>query len=145
MSYTYEYPRPAVTVDIVLFLREQDTVKVLLIQRKHEPFKDSWATPGGFVDENEDSLDAAKRELREETSVAIDLLEPIGFSGNPKRDPRGHTVSLWYMGFAEPMHREMAKAQDDAKNLDWFDVNDLPSLAFDHYELLDLAKNQLNS
>jgi len=143
MSFTYEYPRPAVTVDIVLFLKGETTIEVLLIQRKHEPFKHCWATPGGFIDENEDPLAAAKRELLEETNIDGVELKPIGFSGTPKRDPRGHTVSLWYMGFVMRSDVTNATAQDDAKALEWFDISALPKLAFDHDVLLDLAKQEL--
>jgi len=143
MSYTYDYPRPAVTVDVVLFLRKNTDTKVLLIQRKYEPFKDCWATPGGFVDENEDPLVAAKRELTEETAICGVELKPIGFSGTPNRDPRGHTVSLWYLGFVEEADIVGAVAQDDAKAIEWFDLKKLPNLAFDHRDLLDLAISHL--
>lgn len=143
MHYTYEYPRPAVTVDIVIFLKRQSKVKVLLIQRKNNPYKDSWATPGGFVDENEDPLVAAQRELYEETSLEGVNLKPIGFSGTPGRDPRGHTIALWYMGFVEESDAVQAEAQDDAKALGWYDIKALPELAFDHDVLLELAKKEL--
>jgi len=143
MSHTYKHPRPAVTVDIVLFLKRENQTFVLLIQRKHEPYKNYWATPGGFVDENEDPLAAAHRELLEETNIDEVDLKPIGFSGTPKQDPREHVVSLWYMGLVMEVDVTNAKAQDDALALEWFDINELPVLAFDHDELLELAKKEL--
>jgi len=140
MSYTYKYPRPAVTVDIALLLKKSNQTLVLLIQRKNEPFKNYWATPGGFVDENEDPLLAAERELHEETNIKGVHIEPIGFSGTPKHKANEHVVSLWYMGVVTKVDVANAKAQDDAKNLEWFDINNLPNLAFDHKNLLDLVR-----
>lgn len=122
-----------VTVDVVLC----KSSKILLIKRLKEPFKDCWALPGGFVDENEDLEDAAKRELLEETSIKIDKLEQIGAFGKPFRDPRHHTISIAYYGTVSD--DTIAIAGDDAKEAYWFSINDLPELAFDHEEIIDKA------
>jgi 8-oxo-dGTP diphosphatase len=122
-----------VTVDVVLF--KNDTI--LLIKRLKEPFKDCWALPGGFVDENEDLEVAAKRELVEETSVKVNTLEQIGTFGKPYRDPRSHTVSVAYYGNVP--ENTIAIAADDAKEAYWFPINDLPELAFDHKEIIEKA------
>ena len=88
MSYEYEYPHPAVTVDVVVFTIENDDLKVLLIQRDLEPFEGQWALPGGFVDIDESLGHAAKRELKEETGVSANFLEQFYTFGRPDRDPR---------------------------------------------------------
>lgn len=95
-KHTYEYPRPALTVDIAIVTREAKP-RVLLIQRKKDPFAGSWALPGGFVEENERLGDAARRELVEETGVAAGELEQLYTAGDPGRDPRGWTVSVAYL------------------------------------------------
>lgn len=128
-----------VTVDIVLFKSN----KILLIKRLKDPFKDCWALPGGFVDENEDLEDAAKRELLEETSIKVDALEQVGAFGKPFRDPRSHTVSVAYYG--EVSENTIAIAADDAKEAYWFSINDLPELAFDHQEIIDKVLSKQNN
>lgn len=120
-----------VTVDIVLFKND----KILLIKRLKEPFKDCWALPGGFVDENEDLEDAAKRELLEETTIKVDSLEQIGAFGKPFRDPRHHTISIAFFGRVP--EETIAIASDDAKEAEWFSINNLPELAFDHKEIVN--------
>jgi 8-oxo-dGTP diphosphatase len=122
-----------VTVDVVLCKSN----KILLIKRLKEPFKDCWALPGGFVDENEDLEDAAKRELLEETSVKVQKLEQIGAFGKPFRDPRSHTVSIAFYGKVN--EDTVAIAADDAKEAYWFPLNNLPELAFDHNEIINKA------
>ncbi|MES2811150.1 MAG: NUDIX hydrolase [Bacteroidota bacterium] len=126
-----------VTVDIILV--KKDTL--LLIKRLKDPYKDCWALPGGFVDENEDLLDAAKRELMEETNVSVDKLEQIGAFGKPFRDPRSHTVSVAYFGRVG--EDTIAVAADDAKEARWFPINDLPELAFDHKEIIEEALKKI--
>lgn len=124
-----------VTVDVVLV--KPNLKQLLLIKRKNEPFKDCWALPGGFVDENEDLEAAAKRELEEETQVKISALEQIGAYGKPFRDPRSHVVSIAYFGKVND--KIIAKASDDAKEANWFSINDLPELAFDHQDIISDA------
>ncbi|WP_136666557.1 NUDIX hydrolase [Flavobacterium sp. H122] len=127
-----------VTVDIIL----HKCNKILLIKRLKDPFKDCWALPGGFVDENEDLEEAAKRELLEETSINVDTLEQIGAFGKPFRDPRHHTVSIAFYG--KVPDETIAIAGDDAKEAYWFSINDLPELAFDHEEIIDKAIQIIN-
>jgi 8-oxo-dGTP diphosphatase len=128
-----------VTVDVVLCKSNS----ILLIKRLKDPYKNCWALPGGFVDENEDLEEAAKRELLEETSVFVESLEQIGAFGKPFRDPRNHTVSVAYYGVVP--ENTIAIAADDAKDAKWFEMNKLPNLAFDHKEIIDTAlHNQIN-
>ena len=101
MPYTYEYPRPAVTVDVVLFTIRAGDLAVLMIRRGGAPFKGHWALPGGFVEENESLERAASRELKEETGIEQAALEQLGAFGDPGRDPRGHTVSVAFYGIAD--------------------------------------------
>lgn len=122
-----------VTVDVILRKNDQ----ILLIQRKNEPYKDHWALPGGFVEENEDLEVAAQRELQEETSISASKLSQVGAFGKPFRDPRHHTISVVY--FADVPEETEAIAADDAKEAAWFDIHNLPELAFDHQEIIDYA------
>ncbi|CCG53345.1 MutT/nudix family protein [Flavobacterium indicum GPTSA100-9 = DSM 17447] len=124
-----------VTVDILVINNE--TEEILLIKRLNEPFKDCWALPGGFVDENEDLEAAAHRELKEETNLEVEELYQIGAFGTPGRDPRGHMISIAYLGYSNDT--ENTKAMDDAKELKWFNINNLPKLAFDHREIIEMA------
>lgn len=126
-----------VTVDAVIFRKTQDDHELLLIKRKNDPFKGKWALPGGFVDENEDLSVAASRELSEETGLNIKQLEQLGAFGKPGRDPRQHTVSVAYTGFAD-VNAEVTAA-DDADEAKWFSVKNLPELAFDHADIVTLA------
>jgi 8-oxo-dGTP diphosphatase len=149
MPRTYEWPRPAVTVDIVLFTvagELQDLrLRVLLIQRELEPFRGRWALPGGFVHEDEDLSHAARRELAEETGVRDVYLEQVGAVGTPGRDPRGHTVTIVYVALVPADRHELA-ATGDARAVGWFDVHGpgrLPPLAFDHGKLLQTALEHL--
>lgn len=143
MSFTYAYPRPAVTVDMVLCtVGTNGALQVLLIQRKHDPFAGRWALPGGFVDEHEDLPAAARRELREETGVAIDRIVQVGAYGTPGRDPRGHTVGVAFLAVAGP-EDVAAVAGDDAADCRWFPAHRPPPLAFDHGEILRDARRRL--
>lgn len=127
-------PHIFLTVDIILTRKFNSKSEVLLIQRLNEPFKNKWALPGGFVDKGEDLEPAAKRELLEETSVSIKNLSQFKTYGKPGRDPRGDTVSVVF--YAEVDDNVIAQAADDAKDVRWFAMNDLPDLAFDHAEIL---------
>jgi 8-oxo-dGTP diphosphatase len=132
MEYTYAYPRPAVTADIILF--NEDRTKILLIKRMNNPFTNYWALPGGFMEMNETLLEAAQRELMEETSVSGVSLHFFCMADKPDRDPRGRTLSGVFWGVCPAAIT--ASAADDAKELDWFSLKSLPNLAFDHTELL---------
>jgi 8-oxo-dGTP diphosphatase len=142
MSFTYPYPRPAVTVDSVVFGLSPDELSVLLIERNHPPCEGRWAFPGGFVDENEPLAAAVQRELFEETGLAGVELEQIGAYGDPGRDPRAHTVSVV---FGALVAREgcRLRAASDARRVEWFPLDAVPSLAFDHRLILNDAQRWL--
>jgi 8-oxo-dGTP diphosphatase len=141
-AYCYDHPRPAVTVDIVLFYRTRSRLEVLLIKRARDPFKGLWAFPGGFVDENESLEDAASRELFEETGLSRIHLEQIGAFGDPGRDPRGHTVSVVFAAVLD--RRILAQAADDASDAEWHSARRPPKLAFDHQKILRLALKRIS-
>ena len=140
-KHTYEYARPALTVDVAIVTREAEP-RVLLIRRKKEPFAGSYALPGGFVEENERLADAARRELEEETGVAVAELEQLYTAGDPGRDPRGWTVSVVYLAQVEPAQLKPVAA-DDAEAVGWFPLDELPALAFDHAMILARARTRL--
>jgi 8-oxo-dGTP diphosphatase len=131
-----------VTVDAVVFRKQNNASEILLIKRKNEPFRDTWALPGGFVDEGEDLEDAAIRELEEETSVKINRAEQLKAFGKPGRDPRHHTVSIAFLAFVP--ENTTAVAADDAKEIGWFTIDDLPALAFDHAEIIAFALTKID-
>ena len=122
-----------VTVDVLVINKK--TNEILLIKRLNEPFKNCWALPGGFVDENEDLEKAARRELFEETNIETNEMIQIGTFGKPYRDPRGHMISVAYQ--TNLNENQKVKAKDDAKDVKWFSINDLPELAFDHFEIIN--------
>ena len=132
--FTYPYPRPSVTVDSIIIKNNEQGKYILLIQRKHEPCAGLWAIPGGFVDMDELLETAAIRELKEETSVEIDSLTQFYTFDALDRDPRGRTLSVVFYGIIG--HNPTIKAQDDAQNVAWFPINNLPDLAFDHANVL---------
>lgn len=146
MAFTYNYPRPMVTTDIIVFNTIESTTLILLIKRLNDPFKDCWALPGGFVDKNEPLLNAANRELEEETGLKNLQLEQFYTFGNPNRDPRGHTISVVFTAQISDS-KVSARAGDDAKEVQWFNVNSLPHLAFDHQEIIlqAIKKSSANS
>ncbi len=133
----------AVTVDSVVFCKTNDHFKILLVQRKNDPFKDQWALPGGFVEEGEDLETAAKRELKEETGVKVESMEQVQAFGKPDRDPRGHTISIAFLSriFCE----EKPSPADDAKDARWFNIEKVidMDLAFDHDEIINVAQQFL--
>lgn len=138
MSYTYNHPRPAVTTDAVIFtLNEQDDLQVLLIQRLNEPFKNGWALPGGFVEMDETLENCVSREIKEETGLTgIKFYQLAAFS-KTDRDPRHRTISIAFWGFCK---RDSKLAPgSDATNAQWFDINKLPILAFDHEDIIKKA------
>lgn len=139
MPYTYEYFRPMVTTDIIVINKFECNNNILLIKRLNNPYKDYWALPGGFVDENESLLDAAKRELKEETSIDNLELKQFKAYGDKNRDPRGHCVSIVFYGINKN-NKIKTKAGDDAKEAKWFNLDHLPKLAFDHDEIILEAK-----
>ncbi len=140
--YSYEYPRPAVTVDLVLFSQIEKQWHLLLIQRKHPPFEGRWAFPGGFVEIEESLEEAAARELQEETGVEEVSLEQLHTFGDPHRDPRGRTITVVYFGILNAEQHPL-RASSDAKDARWFPLNHLPPLAFDHDQIADVARKRL--
>ncbi len=141
-KHGYEFPRPALTVDLVLITTEARP-RVLLIKRKKEPFAGQWAFPGGFVDENEPLEAAARRELQEETGLQVDRLEQLQTFGDPGRDPRGWTVSVAFLGRVDAA-KLTPVAADDAAEVAWHFVDAPPKLAFDHGNILQVARQRLN-
>lgn len=133
MSFTYKYPRPAVTADVAVITTEQEP-KVLLIQRGNEPYKGHWAFPGGFMDMDETTEQCAIRELEEETGLHISEVKQIGAYSKVDRDPRGRTITVAYI--ARIANAEKVNGQDDAAKAEWFPINNLPPLAFDHEDIM---------
>lgn len=134
--------RPAVTTDIVIFTIQDRQLKVLLIRRAAPPYQDHWALPGGFVEMDEDLEDCALRELREETGLTGVYLEQLYSFGAPGRDPRGRVITVAYYALA-PVDRLSPRAASDAKEVAWFSANRLPTLAFDHARIIEMAQRRL--
>lgn len=147
LTYCYNHPRPAVTVDVVVFSREgtERHLSVLLVRRKHEPFAGKWSLPGGYLDIDEPIEEGARRELREETGLDFQgALGLVGVFGDPGRDPRGRTISIahgavWHGPAPEPT------ASDDAEEARWFNTAEVEHLAFDHDLILTEALNWLQT
>jgi 8-oxo-dGTP diphosphatase len=137
-----------VTVDILIFRYFQLKIETLLIQRKKDPFRDRWAIPGGFMEINETLLNAARRELLEETALREIPLLPLTYADHPDRDPRGRTISFVFGGILPPPF-QTPQPRDDARALDWFPIESAPDLAFDHNQLIEggyeIFKKQLAS
>lgn len=136
--HTYSYPRPAVTVDAILISKQNS---VLLIERGREPFKGKWALPGGFIDMDEPLETACMRELEEETGIRITLLKQFKAFGAVDRDPRHRTISVIFYAFTED--EIIALAGDDAAKAQWFPLDQLPELAFDHQLILEEFKKEV--
>lgn len=144
MPYTYQHPHPAVTTDIVIFTIRRQQLELLLIRRADDPFKDSWALPGGFIEIDEDLEHCALRELGEETGVTGVYLEQLYTFGAPGRDPRERVISVaWYA--LVPPDRTNIRAASDAREVAWFEVRQLPPLAFDHKDIVALAHQRLSA
>jgi 8-oxo-dGTP diphosphatase len=169
MSYTYDYPRPAVAADLVILglgelaldqsgLRTRRRARaavarpdsssryglsLLLIRRRHAPFANAWALPGGFVEPDEDLEPAAARELNEETGLSKVHLHQLRAFGRPGRDPRGRVISIVHFGFVERT-RARVQAASDAAEVGWFSLAGLPPLAFDHGEIIASAREHLH-
>jgi 8-oxo-dGTP diphosphatase len=143
--HSYKYPRPALTVDIVLFGYNGDKLQVLLIKRGLEPFLGQWALPGGFCRENEPTTQAALRELQEEAGIHTTYLQDFGVFDTPNRDPRGWVVSV---GFAALVHLDKVETPhggSDAKDSKWVPLSEVPKLAFDHNLILEKALTHLRN
>ena len=136
----HNVPKPTLAADIVVFAKssDSDTDNIILIQRKYEPFKGCWALPGGHVNKDEPLEAAARRELEEETGIAMEKLSQFYTFGDPGRDPRGWTVSVGFMGKLD--HVPKLEAGDDAELAQWFSIDSLPDLAFDHVNIIKKAQ-----
>ncbi|WP_299524629.1 NUDIX domain-containing protein [Winogradskyella sp.] len=130
------------SVDAVVFGYEDGEISVLLIRRKYDPYKGKWAIPGGFVLNDESLEQAVERELQEETGIKINYLEQLYTFGKPSRDPRGRVVSVAYFGLVRPNTFKIF-ASTDAEEVQWFNINELPELSFDHEEILNMAIKRL--
>lgn len=144
MPYTYEFPRPALTVDCVVFGLDADELEVLLIRRGLEPFAGRWALPGGFVRTDETLDEAARRELQEETGLEHIYLEQLYTFGAVDRDPRERVVTVAYYALVK-LSEHNVRATTDAADAAWFAITDLPELAFDHAEIFDVALARLRN
>jgi 8-oxo-dGTP diphosphatase len=142
MPFTYRYPHPAVTTDIVIFTIRQDELKVLLIKRALPPHKNQWALPGGFIKMEEGLEEGARRELEEETGVTGVYLEQLYTFGQPDRDPRERVITVAYYALV-PSDELEPKAASDAEGVSWFGMKELPDLAFDHKRILKIAHERL--
>lgn len=143
-QHCYPYPRPALTADIAVFTLHENRLKLLLIRRKSDPFAGKWALPGGFVNEGERIIDAAERELAEETGVTSTMLHEFASFGDPGRDPRGWTVTVAFFTLLA-WNRLSPQAADDAAAVGWFAIEKLPRLAFDHRKIIGKAVSSLRA
>ena len=131
--YAYQYPRPSVTADAVLFAERAGEVFVLLIRRGNEPYKGYWAFPGGFLNMDETVARCAERELEEETGIKLTGMQLVGIYSDVERDPRGRVITAAYTAMTTMPE---ATAADDAAAAQWWPLNALPQLAFDHETIL---------
>ena len=143
-GYTYPFPRAMVTVDAVVFRQTKARLEVLVIERGHPPYAGQSAFPGGFVEMDEDLLDAAKRELSEETGLKNLKLEQLATFGQPGRDPRGRNVTVVYVGIAR-RNSTRVRGGDDAARAFWIPARRPGKLAFDHNDILKVALQWLKS
>jgi 8-oxo-dGTP diphosphatase len=142
-KYIYDWPRPMVTVDAVVFTFQNKRAKLLLVKRGNEPFKGKWAIPGGFIEIDEELEDAAARELWEETALANVPLKQMHTFGRCGRDPRGRQITVVFVGIAVK-GQDKVKGGDDAAKAKWFDIENLPkNMAFDHSEVAEFAVKRL--
>ncbi|MBR5655993.1 MAG: NUDIX hydrolase [Prevotella sp.] len=138
-KYHYKYPRPSVTTDCLVFGQDGSRLKILLIKRGFEPFKGRWAFPGGFLEMGESAEEGVLRELEEETGLSGLSVKQLHTFSAPGRDPRGWTISIAFWTVVQLSDVEDVKGSDDAVEAEWFDVDNVPALAFDHDEMLKMA------
>lgn len=139
-TYTYEYPRPSVTTDCVIFGYDGKDLKVLLVERGIDPYKGHWALPGGFLQMDETALDGAKRELLEETGLKDTYIEQFHTFSAVDRDPRGRVITIAHYALVKISE---VKGGDDAAEARWFPIGEVPKLAFDHGRILGEAMRTL--
>ena len=144
-KYIYDWPRPMVAVDAAVFGFFAGKVKLLLVERRNEPFKGKWCLPGGFVNIDEELKEAVARELSEETGLTGVRLEQIHTFGRCGRDPRGRVITVTYMGIVGE-NKTTVEAGDDAAKAQWFDIEQVPQdLAFDHQKVVKFAIEKLKA
>ena len=139
-QYTYDYPRPAVTTDCVVFGFDGHDLKILLIERGIEPYKGAWAFPGGFLNMDETAEQGALRELREETGLDLNYLKQVGAFSDVDRDPRTRVITIAFYALAK---KSEVQGGDDAAKAQWFALNEVPRLAFDHDYILRKTMEKL--
>ena len=138
--FQYKYPHMAVTTDCVIFTFEDRQLKVLLVRRGGEPYRGEWAFPGGFMKMEENALEGALRELREETALEPSAIEQLGVFSDPDRDPRERVITIAWYDLVKPSE---VRGGDDAEEAAWFPVDSLPILAFDHEKIFKEAMERL--
>lgn len=143
--YCYDYPRPSLTVDCVVFGWDGRALQVLLIQRNEPPFEGQWALPGGFVKMDEELETAARRELEEETGLSDMYLEQLYTFGSVERDPRGRVVTVAWYALIDLRRFTKPLGASDARDAAWFLFSELPPLAFDHAAILATAFKRLQA
>lgn len=143
-TFTYDYERAGLTVDVALLATVDGRLSVLLVRRAGEPYAGSWALPGGYMEIDETLAAAARRELLEETGLAAGRLEELGVYDAVDRDPRGRTITVAFLGTGVE-DASAAAAGDDASDARWFPVNELPAVAFDHGQIIADALERLHS
>jgi len=140
LPWQYKYEHMAVTTDCVIFTFEERRLKVLLVLRGSEPYKGSWAFPGGFLRMNETAEEGALRELEEETSLTPSAIGQLGVFSDVDRDPRERVITIAWYALVKP---SQVVGGDDADKAAWFSVDDLPPLAFDHRKIFEAAMDRL--
>lgn len=139
-TYTYNYPRPAVTTDCVVFRLERNKLATLLVERGNEPYKGCWAFPGGFLNMDENAEQGALRELEEETGLQLQTVKEFGTFSDVNRDPRGRVISIAFYALT---NKKEVEGNDDAAKAQWFSIDNIPPLAFDHNKMLEKALKRL--
>jgi 8-oxo-dGTP diphosphatase len=142
-KHVYDFPRAGLTVDVAVLALIEERLSVALIKRAREPYAGRWALPGGYVEIDETLVEAARRELREETNLAPAVFEPVGAFDAVDRDPRGRTITFAYLAVGVENPADL-RAGDDAAEACWRPVRELPEMAFDHAGIVVAAVKQLD-
>jgi 8-oxo-dGTP diphosphatase len=142
MTYTYSYPRVAVTIDTLIIVENKGDYFILLIERANPPFQNCWALPGGYLDMEETLEEAAHRELIEETGLNVETLHELKSFSGLYRDPRERTITIVFYAIIEGICPQL-NAGDDAVKAEWFPLDNLPNLAFDHFEIIEFGLNEI--